>query len=108
MATNEEFFRGWVNDLEHQLEKIQLAIYGDKKAPPNGGGVYGEMRRIREEIRSDAQDRKLVMAEWERRLDEMEERIQAQDRKQERLFYLVGVGFGLLLVLQISHILMLL
>ena len=33
-------------DVQHELKNLRVAIYGDKAAPPNGGGVYGEIKRV--------------------------------------------------------------
>ena len=33
-------------DVQHERKNLRVAIYGDKAAPPNGGGVYGEIKRV--------------------------------------------------------------
>lgn len=74
----------WLLSIEHKLENIQLAIYGNSKVP-NGGGVYGELRRIRDEMRSNSQDRQAVLAEMEQRMKELEGRLERVEDKVDLL-----------------------
>ncbi len=46
-----------LESVRDELEILHFAIYGDKKAPPNGGGVYGEITRLRRELEASAKQR---------------------------------------------------
>ena len=46
----DDLTRASIDELRHEIDKISLAIYGDRKEPPNGGGVYGQLRSIRHEM----------------------------------------------------------
>jgi hypothetical protein len=93
--SDEELFRSWIKDLEHQIGDVQLAIYGDKKAPPNSGGVYGELRRIREEMRSNNNDRQTTLAAMEQRLAALEDKVDSIDRRiRPRWWDYVIIGGG--------------
>jgi hypothetical protein len=102
--TEEELFRSWIKDLEHQIGDVQQAIYGDKKAPPNSGGVYGELRRIREEMRSNNHDRQMTLTAMEQRLQALEDKVDAIDRRIYPSWWgwiIVGGGFALIVMLLI-------
>jgi hypothetical protein len=76
--------RDWLMSIENKLENIQQAIYGNKMIP-NGGGVYGELRRVRDEIRSNAQDRMVALAAMEKRMQSLESRLEAVEDKVDAI-----------------------
>lgn len=78
---SDEWTRSRFDDLDHRLELLSIAVYGDRKTPPNGGGVYGEIRRMREENKSSAQNRQDQIRGIEEQIKRLDERIDAMDKR---------------------------
>jgi hypothetical protein len=97
--------RAAIDDLRHEIEVLQIAVYGNRKEPPNGGGVYGELRRMRDEIRSNGQDRKIALAAMEKRMETLEDKVDAIDRRIRPRWWdwvIVAGGFAIMAMFAIQ------
>ena len=76
MAITNEMLEHQIIDLQHEIRVLQQALYGNPKEPPNGGGVLGEVRRMRVEMRISGEKREQKVERLAIKLDEVEDRLE--------------------------------
>lgn len=101
--TSDEWTRSNLQDLRHEIDKLSMAIYGDRLKPPNSGGLYGELKRMNANLTAAGERR-------QEQIDELSERIaEINQRVHPRWWGYVIVGGGIslivLMLLQVAHIL---
>ncbi len=103
MTTDSEWTRASLQELRHEIDKLSMAIYGDRLKPPNGGGLYGELKRMNANLTAAGEKRQA-------QIDELSEQIADINRRVHPLWWdyvVIGGAIALMLALalQVAHIL---
>jgi hypothetical protein len=96
---SDELTRSALQDLRYEIEKLQAAVYGDRKEPPNGGGLYGQVRRLRAEMVQSVAQRDTRMQAMEEQMDTLVGRVRPQ--WQESIIIAGGIFMAVVALLQV-------
>lgn len=96
---SDELTRSAIQELHYEIEKLQSAVYGDRKEPPNGRGLYGQVSRLRAEMAQAGTTRDEKIQGLEQQMDQIIDRL--GPKWKEQMVVAGGVFMGVVAFLQI-------